>query len=155
MKKFVQRFILLIAAATVFFTGAGVTIINYCCTSCSGQTLIMTEKHVCCVQGQHEAKSSTACCSAQKETIHNDSCENAAFSQDMHCTASRLSMDIDASSFRPHISVPFVWISDALPDIPVSTSFDTVTYADGYTAFGSPPGIPPREYLSLIRILII
>jgi hypothetical protein len=155
MKKFVQKFILLIAAATVFFTGAGVTIINYCCTSCSGQTLIMTEKHVCCAQEQHIAEPATNCCPVQTETAQNDPCGNSVFSQDMHCTASRLSMDIDASSFRPLISVPFVWISGILPYIPVSASSDNATCADGYTTFEPPPDIPPREYLSLISILII
>lgn len=155
MKKFVQRFILLIAAATIFFTGAGVTIINYCCTDCSGQTLIMTEKHTCCAEGQHEVEPVKSCCSDPEENTNNDSCTNSTFSQDMHCTASRLSIDIDASSFRPHLSAPFVWISETLSYISLSISSDNTIYTDDYISFKSPPDIPPREYLSLIRILII
>jgi hypothetical protein len=153
MKKFAQRFILLIAAVTVFLTGAGVTIVNYCCTSCSGQTLFMTEQHICCAQGHNEAKAGS-CCSA-KETSH-DTCENDSnFTQDTHCTASRLSIDIDASSFRPHVATPFVWISDALPVLCASIIPVKVEYADDYTSFRSPPDSPPREYLSFISILII
>jgi len=155
MKKFVQRFILLIAAATVFFTGAGVTIINYCCNSCSGQTLIMTEKHVCCSQGQHDVEPVKSCCSTSEEKIYDEACERSVFSQDTHCTASRVSMDIDASSFRPQVSAPFVWISEVLSDISLCISSDKIIYTDDYLSFKSPPDIPPREYLSLISILII
>ncbi|NDV94733.1 hypothetical protein D0T84_07345 [Dysgonomonas sp. 521] len=153
MKKFAQRFILLIAAATVFFTGAGVTIINYCCTSCSGQTLFMTEQHICCVQENDDIKAGSCC--SEKEMSH-DACESDSnFTKDTHCTASRLSIDIDASSFRPHVAIPFVWISDAFPVLSASIIPVKTEYAGDYTSFRSPPGIPPREYLSFIRILII
>ncbi|MDR2949427.1 MAG: hypothetical protein LBV71_09480 [Prevotella sp.] len=152
IKKFAQTLILLIAAVTVFLTGAGVTIVNYCCTSCSGQTLFMTEQHICCAQGQHETESES-CCSS-KEASH-DTCEGESYTKDTHCTASRLSIDIDAASFRPHVAIPFVWISDASQALPTTILPEIVEYNDGYTLFKSPPEAHPREYLSLIRVLII
>ena len=151
MKKFAQTLILLIAAATIFLTGAGVTIVNYCCTSCSGQTLFMTEQHICCVQ-EHDAESNS-CCSS-KEMSH-DTCEGDIYTKDTHCTASRLSIDIDAASFRPHVATPFVWISDASLTITTTILPKIVEYDDSYTLFKSPPDTHPREYLSFIRVLII
>lgn len=156
MRKFAQNIILVIAAATIFLTGAGVTIINYCCTSCSGQTLIMAQQHACCVM-DHEQHTNTAtsCCATTGSDSH-DACETSTLSGETHCQASRLSIDIDAASFRPHVATPFIWISDnsltltsaLLPD-------NTAEFADHYSLFKSPPDIPPREYLSLIRVLII
>ncbi len=155
MKRFAQNFILIIAAATVFFTGAGVTIINYCCNSCSEQTLFMTEQHTCCSLEHQKAEQKGDCCSMHKDVSHNESCEDTSFTQDISCTTSRLSIDIDASSFRPIVSVPFVWISDVSPTIPLSILTDNSLYTQDNSIFESPPDIPPREYLSLIRVLII
>lgn len=152
MKKSAQRVILLIAAVAMFFTGAGVTIVNYCCTSCSGQTLFMTEQHICCAEEHHETEDES-CCST-KETPR-DTCKSDAYTVDNHCTATRLSIDIDASSFKPHVAIPFVWISDATFAIAASILSARTERADDYSSFKSPPDIPPREYLSLIRVLII
>jgi len=152
MKKFGQTLILLIAAATVFFTGAGVTIMNYCCTTCSGQTLFMTEQHICCAQAS-QTEEVSGCCSV-KDTAHHDTCE-ASFKSEAHCSASRLSIDIDASSFRPQVAIPFVWVSAASLAVTSNVLPEKVEYTDEYAQFESPPEIPPRDYLSLIRVLII
>ncbi|WP_081852516.1 hypothetical protein [Prevotella sp. 10(H)] len=153
MKKFGQTLILLVAAVTVFLTGAGVTIVNYCCTSCSGQTLFMTGQHVCCAES-FENEEVMSCCSSH-EAVVNETSETVCYDQDSHCTASRLSIDIDASSFRPHVSVPFMWISDA-SFTPTSYILpEKIEYSDEYIRFESPPDILPREYLSFIRVLII
>lgn len=156
MKRFAQNFILIIAAVTVFFTGAGVTIINYCCNSCSEQTLFMTEQHTCCSLEHQKTEQESDCCSMHKDVSHDESCESdTSFTQDVSCTTSRLSIDIDASSFRPIVTVPFVWISGVSPTIPLSILTDNSVYIEGDSIFESPPDIPPREYLSLIRVLII
>lgn len=151
--KGVQKIIIVIIAATVFLTGAGVTIINYCCTSCSGQTLFMTEKHVCCADSQHphEGKS---CCSPVKD-ISKDTCEGLAYTDLSHCTASRMSIDIDASSYRPQISIPFIWVSDAMIYSSDRYLFNDEAITNESTHLEAPPESPPREYLSLIQVLII
>lgn len=151
MKKYAQNLILLIAAVTVFFTGAGVTIVNYCCTSCSGQTLFMAEQHICYAE-QQETENINSCCA---EKSSHDTCDEYAYTKDTHCTASRLSMDIDASSFRPQVAIPFVWISDVSVTMPLAILSEKTANSDDYTLFKSPPNILPREYLSLIRVLII
>lgn len=151
--KGVQKILIVIIAATVFLTGAGVTIINYCCTSCSGQTLFMTEKHVCCADSQHSHEGKS-CCSPVKD-ISNDTCEGLVYTDLSHCTASRMSIDIDASSYRPQISIPFVWISDAMTYSVDNFTIDNEVVIDSFTHFKAPPEVPPRKYLSLIQVLII
>jgi len=155
MKRFAQNIILVIAAATVFLTGAGVTIINYCCTSCSGQTLIMAQQHTCCATSHEQNTDVTASCCATTGSEGHDLCETTAYSGETHCQASRLSIDIDAASFRPHVAIPFVWISDNSLTLASALLPETAEFADHYSLFKSPPDIPPREYLSLIRVLII
>jgi len=153
MKKFAQISLLLIVAVTVFLTGAGVTIVNYCCTSCSGQTLFMTGIHTCCDKINY-AEENQSCCS-HHETICDDTNNGFEYGKDTHCTASRLSIDIDASSFRPQVSIPFVWISDASFTLPAILLPDDAECTNDYIHFKTPPDISPREYLSFIRVLII
>ncbi len=156
MKKFGQTIIILIIAVTVFLTGAGVTVIDYCCSSCGGQTLFMTEQHICCIEDQNtEAAQMASCCSMEKVSSKGDASENSSSTKDSHCTASRVSVDIDASSFRPHVVIPFIWVSDVPYVALVNTLFQRADSIDDFIDFRSPPDIPPREYLSLIRVLII
>ena len=153
--KSVQRIILLIVAVTVFFTGAGVTIINYCCTSCSGQTLFMAEKHQCCSASDHSHQDGSCRTLPSAAKTEANACESSTYANDTHCTASRLSIDIDASSFRPQISIPFVWVSDAI--VPILDVFvaDSRHAGELLACFSPPPDITPREYLSFIQVLII
>lgn len=154
--KNLQRVILVIIAATVFLTGMGVTVFNFCCPSCSEQTLFMTEKHTCCSQKQEQPKTNghTSCCS-QESTINKNSCASTTFESMDYCSSSRLSIDIDASSFRPQVSTPFVWLSETLPN----TLSYALPFIDGdtkdYAQLKTPSTTPPRENLSLIRVLII
>ncbi|WP_108822969.1 hypothetical protein [Dysgonomonas sp. Marseille-P4361] len=152
----VQRVILIIIAATVFLTGMGVTVINFCCSSCGEQTLIMTQKHTCCSQerGQTDADIHKSCC-AEKVSIEKKTSANTFFDDAEHCSSSRLSIDIDASSFRPQVASPFVWLSATLPNTLGTTVSLTLGDTKEYTQLKTPTKIPPREYLSLIRVLII
>lgn len=151
--KGVQRIIIVIIAATVFLTGAGVTIINYCCTSCSGQTLFITTNHVCCNESQHSSEGES-CCSSEKK-INNKICEGLQIGDLSHCTASRLSIDIDASSYRPQILVPFVWLSDTTIYLLDNFTINNEPAINIFAQSKAPPEILPREYLSFIQVLII
>ena len=150
MKRFVHSILLLAIAVAVFFTGAGVTVVNYCCTTCSEQTFLMMD-HQCGTQAHHSEESAD-CCSSHNTPV----CEahTSGHDSDEHCSASRLSIDLDSSMSRPHVATPFVWISDAslfliklLPEDKVDTAYEEHIEA--------PPTLPPRSYLSLIRVLII
>lgn len=149
MKQFVRSFFLLAIAVAVFFTGAGVTIMNYCCNMCSEQTIFAMEHR--CGAEEHHGDKADDCCSSHEAACadHNDSNDKAD-----HCSASRLSIDLDASMSRPHVATPFVWLSDAsLFSVQLLPS-DTVE-AEYKEHIEMPPTVPPRSYLSLIRVLII
>lgn len=152
MKRFAKISVLLIIAVTVFFTGAGVTIINYCCSSCNEQTLFMTEKHACCAKSVHLSETKS-CCSANNENTTAN--EGQAYRNDPHCTASRLSIDIDASSFRSQVYSPFVWVTN----IPFCLTERFPSYNEinqlFFIRFKSPPDISPERYLSIIQTFII
>lgn len=154
MKRFAHILILVTLSVTVFLTGAGVTIINYCCSSCSEQTLFVTQHHVCCLQDP-SSNDEDSCCESGKETV-NKSCEHEqSYEKTDHCTASRLAIDIDSASFRPHVITPFFWISDVQLIQSISLLSNKIEVFDNYTLFDRPPEIPPRQYLSMIRVLII
>lgn len=147
MKKFALRTVLLITSVIVFLTGTGVTIVNYCCSGCTvEQTLVVTKAHSCCSSTDDKQYS---CCN-HSETQERDGC---SVENGNHCKASRISTDIDASAYRPHIASPFVWISDT--PITHLVALDQFENSDIYIKFESPPKIPPRDYLSLIRVLVI
>lgn len=158
MKKLVNRIILLIAAVAVFFTGAGVTYIVYCCLGCeTEQMLVVTKAHTCCSQ-KEVAQETYSCCASHIHHTHPsghsaDGC--TTHFDEGYCQMFRLSTDIDLSVFRPHVSSPFVWISDAYPVLLPGFLSDQINDTDTYSQFESPPDIPPRKYLSLIRVLII
>ncbi|MBB4037098.1 hypothetical protein GGR21_003013 [Dysgonomonas hofstadii] len=151
MKRFAQRILLLVAAATVFITGMGVTIVNCQCIACDKQPIFMSTQQLCC-SSTAQAEQTKACCASQGSCHTTGQTE---YSKDKHCAISRVAIDIDASSFRPHVSTPFVWISDALFVQPISVLPDIVEHDDEYIYYKTPPDTPPREYLSFIRVLII
>lgn len=159
MKKLINRIILIIAAVAVFFTGAGVTYIIACCSGCeTEQMLVVTKAHTCCSKKDATEETRSCCASHSDHTQpsgHSNTADCATHFDEGHCQASRLSADIDLSVFRPQVSSPFVWISDAYPVLLTSVLSDQVNDMDTYAQFESPPNIPPREYLSLIRVLII
>ncbi|MBK5720712.1 hypothetical protein JGH11_07490 [Dysgonomonas sp. Marseille-P4677] len=156
MKKFGQSIIIIIVAATVFLTGAGVTVIDYCCSSCGGQTLFLTQQHICCIEDTHGNDSEVMSCCSMEKVSKEDTYDNVSYTKDPHCSASRVTVDIDASSFRPHVIIPFVWISDASYHVALTnTLLQRTDSANGFINSKSPPEILPREYLSLIRVLII
>ncbi|MFT4221362.1 hypothetical protein [Dysgonomonas sp.] len=159
MKQLVTRIILVIAAVAVFFTGAGVTFIIYCCSGCeTEQMLVVTKPHTCCSQ-KTVAEGSHSCCASHthhtQPSTQADTDGCATHFDAGHCQASRLSSDIDLSVFRPQVSSPFVWISDAYPVSLSNVLSEQLNDTDTYAQFESPPNIPPRDYLSLIRVLII
>lgn len=149
MRQVVKTLFLLAIAAAVFYTGAGVTIMNYCCNKCSEQTLFAME-HKCDAE-RHHVQTSDDCCSSPKSACNDHTTSDE---KTKHCSASRLSIDLDSSMSRPHVATPFLWLSDAslfsVQLLPSHTIED-----DNEDYIEMPPTSPPRSYLSLIRVLII
>lgn len=153
MKNFIQKIILLIACVAIFYTGAGVTIINYCCNSCIQEASFIPSSHTCCTEGA-DITTPMSCCSSKEKAAEATDC-NETIAKDMHCSTSRLSIDIDASIFKPLIIVPFIWLDNASEVSPFSIASNYGEHINGDNLFESNFSILPRAYLSLIRILII
>ncbi|WP_163269865.1 hypothetical protein [Dysgonomonas sp. 511] len=148
MEKLIKKSIILVIAAAVFFTGAGITIMHYCCSSMSYRAVTVIQQHTCCAHTGNNAANS--CCDESQKACAHDS--DGAHK---HCTSTRLSIDIDAASFRPHIALPFVWVLDVLPVFTQLLNCDLDSHIQHQQKENAPPNIPPREYLSIIRVLII
>lgn len=124
------RNILVLSLATImFFVGVGVTVVDLCCSGCS-----------------------------QEENIsmnHPDGtplCMNAHLSK--CCEIKRISIDLDHSVYHPNLLYSMAWTM-----IPAFV-FDHLLISDNKGLLvreeaQDPVPIPPRNYLSLIRVLII
>lgn len=151
MKKLAQHIMLLVITVTVFLTGTGVTIVNFCCSNCAEQTLFITKVHSCCSESA-SGETKSCCSNSDKNSEANTCCDHT---KKDHCKASRLSVDTDSSSYRPLVYNPFIWVSEAAAFLPAHILPINIESTDSDIKFESPPKIPPREYLSLIKVLII
>ena len=151
MEKLIRKSIMLIIGAAVFFTGAGITIMHYCCSSMSSQAVTVIQQLTCCAHTNNNAdKDAKSSCDEGHEACAHDN--DGAHK---HCTSTRLSIDIDAASFRPHITLPFAWVLDVLPVFTQLLNCDLSSHIQHQQKENAPPNMPPREYLSIIRVLII
>lgn len=146
MKNTVTYLFIVFLAALVFYGGAGVNLITYCCGDCrtEGVTALLDNK--CCEIHEHEhctdaARHLSACCHTDEE---ESCCDVEYVSFDWNVFNGAL-LDlqpavIDLMSFAVSnislIPVPFV---DRSEDIEQD----------------SPPGIYPDIYLSLLTVLLI
>lgn len=156
MKMKYRNILVLFLAAIVFFVGAGVTVVDLCCSRCIDQVMSMqlhtedcsmtemkTESPSCCSQKDHDMQHSTDAASCVSNG-HADKC----------CEAKRVSMDLDRSVYQPNLLQSMVWtmvpafISNYLL---VSDNNELLVVGEAR----DPIPIPPRNYLSLIRVLII
>lgn len=146
MIKKIRNIILSVLAAIIFLTGTGVTVMDYCCSSCGGQTLFITT-HTCHCGAVLADVHEQAYCHTADDNKNGISCSNG-------CASSRLSIDIDSSYVKPNIVIPFIWLSEF--SSPLSqTQNDSIIGSFEYENFINPPPLIPRAYLSLIQILII
>lgn len=144
-KKFSNLLIALLASL-IFLVGAGVTVIDLCCTSCIN-TLVSINKDKGMCEDMRMSLDSDSCCG--KESHHSQEKQGDC------CTIERISVDLDHSIFKPIISSPFVWCADLMSNLTqtIEPNVDNLGFEND--RYRPPIPIPPREYLSLIRILII
>lgn len=153
MKETAKKIIILFVAATVFFTGMGVTIMEYCCSWCSEHSDFLSKSHSCCsIHGKENISFFDQCSNSSEDPsfIHLPS----SVDNDPHCKASRLSIDIDAFIFKPILSSIFVWVNENTILKHNTPSF-SVDNRQEWGRLGPPILYSPRAYLSFIRILII
>jgi len=153
MKKSGHTIIILILASVIFYTGTGVTIMNYCCSNCKNSHSIFAGHNQECnqVPETNDENTNVSLCPHCKEVPTY----SFSYNEDgMACTASRISVDMDSYQHRAQLSIPFVWLED-LSEISLELKREISRSSDSVTNPESPPGIIPRAYLSKISVLII
>lgn len=151
MKRRLRHITLLFMAAIIFFVGAGITIVELCCSDCMDSVLTMQYKgDECDMTSNTDAMS---CCADQGHHAENKHETHDADGQ--CCGAKRLDMsDMSNAIFKPDLSALFAWPATPLFQyLTLDASAINNLYSDEGTRDSVP--IPPRSYLSLIRILII
>lgn len=149
----INKLIVLTLAVVIFVTGAGVTIIDYCCSDCRVEAFFIDGKN-CCSIHQHTAKDHFAdCCDIHKD-LEKSSSLGFSEAASHHCSTSRISVDIDSSVSRPFITSPVIWISDN-PFIHKCTlaCVEACPCVCEHMDISITP--TPRTYLSFIQVLII
>lgn len=152
MNKKVNHIVILFLAAIIFFVGAGVTIVNLCCSKCTDNLLTMSESAGDCMKHSDMMKMSGDCC-AEKAHTENTSCDTHHADKSDCCKKERLSIDLNNTIYKHSLSDAMVWVIVALSN----NSSLFLSTCDNYVQpdVVEQITIPPRDYLSLIRILII
>lgn len=142
-------------AVTIFFVGAGVTIVDLCCSNCV-ENLISIEKKKGCHESAAEMiidAGSHSCCkddTAQEQGLlpctneHDGKC----------CDAERISVDLDNRVFKPDVTNHALALLVVHCQCCCFCHTTEIEQTSVYTPYADIP-IPPREYLSLLRVLII
>lgn len=155
MKVKYHNILVLFLATIVFFVGAGVTVVDLCCSGCIDKVMSMQLHASDCSMAEMKTES-PSCCSEENHSIdHSEAISPQTSSHaDKCCEAKRISMDLDRSVYQPKLLHLMVWtmvphfISNVLL---VSDNNEPLIVGEAR----DPIPIPPRNYLSLIRVLII
>lgn len=141
MKKSIQHIAILLIAFAVFFTGAGVTVVNYCCSTCETVVASQTD-HACCFEDGLDHQHVCDCTSHSSQEEHQCA------------TTERLTIDLDNSSSKPQLAPLSTLLAHDFIHVCVSCAAQ-YEYNSQTDTYDDPPVMPTRSYLSLIRVLII
>lgn len=157
MKQKIRNILILTMAVTVFFVGAGVTVVDLCCSNCVENLIALEKKSNCHELPPADAGFGLHSCCNDDASSQNDGmlpCTNQH--EGNCCDAERISIDIDSRTFKPDLAKSsLVWsVLHCQCCCFCHTTNIAQTAVSAIYADGDIP-IPPREYLSLLRILII
>ncbi len=145
MKVRYRNILVSFLAAILFFVGAGVTVVDLCCSACVEDVKPMSPHPEGCSMKEIKTVPST-CCTQNTDCVkeHTGRC----------CVAKRISIDLDYSSSQPSLLQSIVWtiVPCFISCIHTSSHNNELLVVDETR---DPIPIPPRNYLSLIRVLII
>lgn len=156
MKKTFTYLFVVILSAMVFYGGAGINVISYCCIDCrsAGIEAIASHHHACCEtqccenhgdhKQYHDKKACESACESSIEHSHKDCCGIERLQYDWS-TASELDIDLEPVT----IDLLFAELSN----ISILSVF-TLEEISAIMPTG-PPIDPPRAYLSLLTTLLI
>lgn len=146
-----RNILVLFLAAIVFFVGAGVTVVDLCCSRCIEQVMSLSVHKGDCMKTEMKAEV-PSCCSQNSHSEDGSLCVSEH--TDKCCEAKRVSIDINYTVKQANLLHSMVWtlvpsfISNFLL---IADNNEPLLIAEAR----DPIPIPPRNYLSLIRVLII
>lgn len=155
MKVKYHKILVLFLAAIVFFVGAGVTVVDLCCSGCIDKVISMQLHATDCSMTEMKVES-PSCCSEEAHIMDHSEDNSLCISEHTGkcCEAKRVSIDLDRSVYQPNLLHSMVWT--VIPAFISNVFF--ISDNDEPLLAGEardPIPIPPRNYLTLIRVLII
>ena len=145
MEKKVTGLFILLLAALIFYGGAGVNIVTYCCNDCRTEGIAVLQEQSCCEVHGHEHSHA----GVMPETT--PACET----EDACCDMERVSFDWNSSgqsvvNLQPVVVDLMSFGISIVSLVPVVANHDLL-HLDGE----GPPIVCPRTYLSLLTTLLI
>ena len=171
MKKVVTSFVALTMAVLVFYGGAGINIISYCCNDCRVEGIEVLKNDKCCDIHNHNHKNNhrhhQSDCAGSSCDHHTkaDNCDttfkNCDFcynhSHGNCCSMERINFDWSSQNITElDIDLSPIVLDLLSTDIfNISPVYITMTGDKSPVASNRPPLICPRDYLSVLTVLLI
>ena len=145
MKNAVTYLFIVFLATLIFYGGAGVNLITYCCGDCRTEGVAVLLNDNCCEVHEH------SCCSTTDESsvCHSGCCEDEC------CDLERVRFDWSSSNnpiveLQPAVTGLLSFASPIASLVPVPSIKEYIAQdQDG------PPVVCPRIYLNLLTTLLI
>lgn len=146
MRNTVTYLLVVVLASLIFYGGAGVNLITYCCGDCRTEGVAVLLDDNCCEMHAH------SCCDAPAETKNAHSCCDE---EDDGCGIERI--NFDWSRFNTSVVELQPMVIDLLSFSSSLYSFTPFLNNNKYTEYehDGPPVVCPRIYLNLLTTLLI
>lgn len=145
MKNRVTYLFVVLLATLIFYGGAGVNLITYCCGDCQTEGVAVLLNDNCCEVHEHD------CCSTMPEPQADHSCCN----DEDCCGIQRIDFEWSSSDN------PVVELQPAVMELLSygSSLYSLIPYPTNNKYFASsqdsPPVVCPRIYLNMLSVLLI
>ncbi|RHU29060.1 hypothetical protein DXD68_06270 [Parabacteroides sp. TM07-1AC] len=145
MKNAVTYLFIVFLASLIFYGGAGVNLITYCCGDCRTEGVAVLLNDTCCDVHEHN------CCSTADEV---SACDSGCCEEDC-CHMERISFDWSSSN-NPIVELQPA-VTDLLSFASPLASLVPVPFLKEYISQeqDGPPVVCPRVYLYLLTSLLI
>ena len=172
MKKVLTYLVTSMMAASVFYGGAGINMISYCCNVCRSVGIDAVTNGKCCDihhhdhSGRYIAHHASVCCenTCDKHVENHPvvavltGCNHhSEFESTDCCNMKRISFDLFAQSLlKQEINLSPLLTDLFSGDILTVSHLDNISIGEKLThAPHGPPTVLPRDYLSILTVLLI
>lgn len=155
MKQILQNILVVCLAVLVFFTGAGVTVVNLCCPDCFNNLISINNVNRECRHAPVTYEEQHSCCSSAEHSVEQENIFCFEKSDNGCCEIERISIDIENRVYKPvQDNISSLYSAFLLFASYIQTTVVTESISE-YNCYKDVIPILPRDYLSLIGVLII